>query len=143
MTREPSVLLPNQACRWASITSALVTRLPDHMGMEPCGQSCHAEGTQEGASMRPSSSEMSCRCVASGPSPGQHFYGSGMPRGAGPHPAEPQGPGQMAAGKAGSEPQAWLWKSGNEWPTGGSIPTGTSRQGWHGPVPNPAVAHGT
>lgn len=50
---------------------------------------------------------MSCGSVASGPSLGQHFYGSGMPGGAGPHPAEPLGPGRMAAGKAeaGSEPQ--------------------------------------
>ena len=54
--------------------------------------------------------------MASGPGPGQHFYGSGMPGGAGPHPAEPLGPGQMAAGKAeaGSEPQAWLSQFGNQ-----------------------------
>ena len=47
-----------------------------------------------------------------------------MPGGAGWHPAEPLGLGQMAAGKAeaGSEPQAWLWKSGNAWPTEAACP---------------------
>lgn len=73
------------------------------------------------------------------------FYGPGTPGGAGPHPAEPQGPGQMAAGRtgAGAKPRAWLWKPGEEWPTGGSVPTGTSGYVWHGPVPRPAVAHWT
>lgn len=57
-------------------------------------------------------------CVCRGLSPGQHFFGSGLTGGAGCHPAEPLGLGQMAASKAeaGSEPQASLWKSGNEWP---------------------------
>ena len=47
-----------------------------------------------------------------------------MPGGAGLHPAEPLGLGQMAAGKAeaGSEPQAQLWKSGNAWPTEAACP---------------------
>ena len=68
--------------------------------------------------MRPSSGTSGC-CVCSGLRPGQHFFGSGMTGGAGSHPAEPLGLGQVAASKAevGSEPQAWLWKSGNEWPT--------------------------
>lgn len=80
--------------------------------------------------MRRSSSGMSCGSVANGPSPGQHFYGSGMPGGAGPHPTEPLGPGRMAVGKAeaGSEPQARLWKSIKKWPIGESMPTGTSEQ---------------
>lgn len=42
---------------------------------------------------------MSCRRVSGGLCPGQHFSGSGMPGGAGSHPAEPLGLGQMAAGK--------------------------------------------
>lgn len=77
--------------------------------------------------------------------PWSAFYGPGMPGGAGPHPAEPQGPGHMAAGKtgAGSKPWTWLWKPGEERPTGGSVPTGTSGYMWHGPVPHPAVAHWT
>ena len=47
-----------------------------------------------------------------------------MPGGAGSHPAEPLGLGQMAAGKAeaGSEPQAQLWKSGNAWPMEAACP---------------------
>lgn len=81
--------------------------------------------------MSPSSSGMNYCCVAIRLSPGQHFSGSGILGGAGPHPAEPLGPGQMAASKAepGSEPQAWLWNPGSEWPMGGSVPPGTSGQG--------------
>ena len=48
--------------------------------------------------MRPSSG-MSCRRVPGGLCPGQHFSSSGMPGGAGSHPAEPLGLGQMAAVK--------------------------------------------
>lgn len=81
--------------------------------------------------MRPSSSGMNYCCVAIRLSPSQHFCGSGVLGGAGPRPAEPLGPGQVAASKAkpGSEPQAWLRKSGSEQPMGDSLPTGTSRQG--------------
>ena len=48
--------------------------------------------------MRPSSG-MSCRRVYGGLCPGQHFSSSGIPGGAGSHPAEPLGLGQMAAVK--------------------------------------------
>ena len=72
-------------------------------------------------------------CCASGRlNPGQHSSGSGMPGGVGFHPAKPLGLGQMAASRAeaGSEPQAWLWKSGNEWPVqAASMPSGPSGQG--------------
>lgn len=119
---------------------------PDHMGWNRLASPRPVLSCRRGpCSMRPSSSEMNCHGVAIRLSPGQHFSGSGIRGSAGPHPAEPLGPGQMAASKAkaGSEPQAWLWKSGSEWPTGGSMPTGTSRQEYHDPAPIPAKANWT
>lgn len=47
-----------------------------------------------------------------------------MPGGAGPHPAEPLGPGRMAAGKAeaGSEPQPGLGNQSRSGPQEGACP---------------------
>lgn len=88
--------------------------------------------------MRCSSSGMSCGSVASGPSLGQHFYGSGMPGGAGSHPAEPLGPGRMAAGKAeaGSEPQPGLGNQSRGGPQEGACPQ--ALPGRCGPAQPPA-----